>query len=384
MKKIKILHIITRLTIGGVAAHLIQLSQFFNNDEYETLIMTGKIDKDDLEMTEYNQSRIKPLYLNSLQRSINPFRDLISIFQLCLILKRIKPDIVHTHTTKAGLIGRIAAFICKTPVIIHTYHGLNFEGYFGSFFSKVSVILERLLAKISTYLITLAHSQERELKNLNIGIPSQRLIIPLGFNFQENDQLSLKEKFNIPEYHTIVAIIGRLAPIKNHDAFIEIARRVVNINSNFTFLIIGDGERKQELQLLIEKQNLQKNIIITGYIENMLDYYKDIDISLLTSLNEGTPVTIIEAINFKKLVISSNVGGVVDIIKDAVNGYTYDLNNTDKAVNLILEYSSNPSKFRTIIDHAFSTSLDSFKLESMLNHYQNIYRIDHHENIVRT
>lgn len=373
MKKTKVLHIITRLTIGGVAAHLIQLSHFFNNDEFETYIMTGKIDKDDLEMTEYNNYKIKPLYLKSMQRAINPFRDIIAIIQLINILRKIKPDVVHTHTTKAGLIGRIAAFICKTPLIIHTFHGLNFEGYFNSFFSNVSINLERLLSKITTYLIVLSPSQSKELNQLKIGSLSKNLIIPLGFDFLVNQHLSLKERFSIPEEYLIVANIGRLAPIKNHEAFIEIAKKVIRINPKICFLIIGDGERKNELQFMIDNNNLQDNVKITGYIENILNYYHDIDIALLTSLNEGTPVAIIEALYFKKLIISSHVGGVVDLVEDSINGFTYHLNDIDKAVNIIIDYSKNSSQFSSILDNAFDSYNKLFKLESMLKNIKQIY-----------
>jgi glycosyltransferase involved in cell wall biosynthesis len=375
VKNKRILFIITRLTIGGVAAHLIQTAKYLEDNGYECLIMTGSIEKKDKEMLRFQTDyTIVPLYLKEMARPINPFKDLIAIIHLVRIIRHLKPDIVHTHTVKAGLIGRIASWICGVPKIYHTYHGLNFQGYFGWFFTKVSITIEKVLSKISTKLISLSPLLTIELLKHKICRQGQIVTIPLGFNFvKPYPGKSLRKLFGISDEKIIVANIGRLAKIKNHDLFIEIAESVAKFNSNVHFLIIGDGERREELQSLIDSKGLQQLITITGFFDDLNEYYHEINITLLTSVNEGTPVTILEAFFFNVLVVSTNVGGVPDLVTDAYNGFLFNINDKDSFVKLILDYAAHQEKYQIILDNANDFVKEKFSLKSTCDQLLTMY-----------
>ncbi|HOQ79898.1 MAG TPA: glycosyltransferase [Candidatus Cloacimonadota bacterium] len=351
--KKRVLFIITRLTIGGAAAYLIQTAKYLEEHGYECHIMTGSIEEHDLEMIKFHQDyTIKPLYLKELQRAINPWRDLLAILKLRKIIKELQPDIVHTHTSKAGMIGRITAWLCRVPRIYHTYHGLVFQGHFGKTLSKVSVFIERLMAIISTKVISISPILTQELLRLRVCKAEKIIDIPLGFDLiMPAEPKSLRQLYQIPDDKIIVAAIGRFAKVKNHELFIDIAERVCQRSKGIQFLMIGDGERREELQELINKRNLQADIIITGFFNDLYNYYPEVDINLLTSLNEGTPVTIIESFFFNILVLSSAVGGVPDMIRDGYNGFLFDLSDTEGYVNRILDFAQNREKYQQILSN---------------------------------
>ncbi|MDD2650725.1 MAG: glycosyltransferase family 4 protein [Candidatus Cloacimonetes bacterium] len=373
--KKKVLFIITRLTIGGVAAHLIQTAKYLEDNGYQCLIMTGSIEENDLEMIRFhNDYTIKPLYLKELQRVINPFKDLIAILKLNKEIKKIKPDIVHTHTMKAGLVGRISAWICHVPQIYHTYHGLNFEGYFGKILSFVSIYIEKIMAKLSTKLISLSPLLTKELLKHKICKADKIVDIPLGFDFVlPQSPKSLRQLFSISQDKIIVASIGRLARIKNHELFIKIAKLVCAKSPDIQFLIVGDGERRQELQNMINAQNLQNDIIITGFFNDLNNYYPEIDINLLTSLNEGTPVTIMESFFFDILVLSSTVGGVPDMIKDGHNGFLFDLDNAQAYVDRIIDFAQNRERYSHILSNARQDFNSKYTLQSSSKKLLDLY-----------
>ncbi len=375
MAKKKVLYIITRLTIGGVAAHLIQTAGYLEDRGYECLIMTGRIEEKDKEMIKFQTDyAINPLYLKEMERSINPLKDLLAIYRLVRIIRQLKPDVVHTHTIKAGLIGRIAAWICRVPRIYHTYHGLNFQGYFGWFFTQVSISIEKVLSTISTRLISLSPLLTNELLKHKVCRREQIVTIPLGFDFvQPYPGKSLRSKYNISNDKVIVACIGRLAKIKNHDMFIHIAEKVIKTDPNIQFLIIGDGERRDELQEQINSKGLQQSVIITGFFDDLNEYYSEIDISVLTSINEGTPVTVLEAFFFNVLVLSTKVGGVPDLITDHYNGFLFDVDDQNSFVRLILVFANDRDKYQDILTHANQFVREHFSLQKSSNQLQRLY-----------
>ena len=328
-KKIKVLRIINRFNVGGPIYNVTYLTKYLP-DEYETILVGGNpipSEKDG----EYilKASGVEAIKLSSLSRKVNLINDVRALLALVKLIKKERPDIVHTHASKAGFLGRIAARLMGVKVIIHTYHGHVFNGYFNNFKSKLIVIVERLLGKITTKIIAISDQQHVELtQHYKIAKPDKVAIIPLGFNldpFLNNEGLR-KVNRTIHGLHDdciAVGIVGRLTAIKNHKLFIDGAVKALESNAKtFQFFIVGDGELMEELQRYLTSlpSNVQSTFTFTSWIEDMAGFYAAMDLVCLTSLNEGTPVTLIEAQASGVPVISTNVGGVRDIVLDKETG----------------------------------------------------------------
>jgi glycosyltransferase involved in cell wall biosynthesis len=326
-----VLRIINRFNLGGITYNVSYLSRFLP-EEYETLLIGGPEEEGEQNSLFIPESMgLRPKIIHELQRSINPLNDYFAYRKIKKIIREYKPDIVHTHASKAGAIGRLAAYHCRVPVIVHTFHGHVFEGYFGKIKTSFFKALERYLAKKSHAIIAISDTQKKQLAHIHkICEPSKIHVIPLGFNldrFTEDLPSKRKEfrgKYELEEKTIAIGIIGRLAPIKNHYLFIDAITYIANNTSQpVCAFIIGDGEMRQVLQKYAqEKQLLQspteKNkpvpLIFTSWIKEVDVALAGLDVVALTSINEGTPVSIIEAQAAGKFIVSTNVGGIQDIL----------------------------------------------------------------------
>ncbi len=299
--------------------------------EYETMLVGGPEEEgEDSSLFIPESLGLKPIVLKQFQREINLKADYAAYKEIKKIIKEFKPDIVHTHASKAGAIGRLAAISCKVPVIIHTFHGHVFHSYFGKLKTNFYKIIERYLAKKSTAIIAISQIQKQELsETFQISSKNKIYVVPLGFdltkftNNKDENRKEFREKYNLSESQIAIGIIGRLAPIKNHDLFIEsIAFLKENKVSNIKAFVIGDGETKQKIKNTCIKNNVsysenpkdEVDVIFTSWITNIDFALHGLDIVALTSLNEGTPVSIIEAQAAGKFVVSTNVGGIKDVL----------------------------------------------------------------------
>jgi glycosyltransferase involved in cell wall biosynthesis len=326
----KVLRIINRFNIGGITYNVSYLSKYLT-PEFETMLVGGPEEEgEDSSLFIPESLGLKPIVLKQFQREINLKADYAAYKEIKKIIKEFKPDIVHTHASKAGAIGRLAAISCKVPVIIHTFHGHVFHSYFGKLKTSFYKIIERYLAKKSTAIIAISQIQKQELSETFQIAPKNKIyVVPLGFDLtkftlnKEQNRKEFRAKYNLSESQIAIGIIGRLAPIKNHDLFIEsIAFLKENKFSNFKAFVIGDGETKQKIKDTCIKNNVSYSenpkdvvdVIFTSWITNIEFALHGLDIVALTSLNEGTPVSIIEAQAAGKFVVSTNVGGIKDVL----------------------------------------------------------------------
>lgn len=330
----KVLRILNRFNIGGPTHNATYLTKFLEPD-FETKLIAGK-----KLSSEASSEHVLEHYnldfeiLDDMQRSIHLFRDLKVFFKIRNIIKSFQPKIVHTHASKSGALGRLAAMSCGVPIIIHTFHGHVFHSYFGPLKTKIYILIERFLASKSSAIIAISDIQKKELVDqFNIADSKKVHVIPLGFDlkkFQKNTDLkreSFRKEFDVSDDEIAIGIVGRLTKIKNHIFFLKAVKQIkINSNKKIKIFLIGDGEDKENLLKTCEELSLatnlsntdNKNTIInfTSWRKDMDVIYSGLDIVALTSLNEGTPVTLIEAQAANKPIITTNVGGVIDVVNN--------------------------------------------------------------------
>ncbi len=329
--KYRILRLIARLNIGGPAIHVHLLTQGLNPRRFESTLVAGKISPQEGDMSYlFDPTDTNPIFIPDLQREVNLLKDILAFSKILKIIYLNKPDIVHTHTAKAGFSAKLAVFLynflfdmrIKT---VHTFHGHIFKYYFSESKSLIFIHIERLLAKMTDAIIAISDSQKKELvDDFRIAPASKVKTIPLGFDLQpflNTGALkgNFRNKFGIADDTLLIGIIGRLVPIKNHRMFLDVARLFSDLNRtgkkiDVKFVIIGDGELKAELQTYCRKLNLSDDVIFCGWMRDIPSVYADLDILAMTSLNEGTPVSIIEAMAASVPVIATEAGGVLDLL----------------------------------------------------------------------
>ena len=346
-KKIKILRIINRFNIGGPTYNATFLTRFIS-DDFETLLVGGLPEEGEADslhiLEEYG---VTPILINEMQRVPNIISDRKALKKIKEIIKEFKPDIVHTHAAKAGALGRKAAYDCKVPVIVHTFHGHVFHSYFSKYKTEIYRQIEKRLAKRSTGIIAISDIQKNELTDIyRIAKKDKVEVIQLGFDlnpFQENlveKRKKTREEYNLTDDQIAIAIIGRLAPIKNHDLFLESIKLVQKeTKQNLVFFIVGDGDQKKVIEDNISnlKKEIEIDIRMTSWIKDIKTFNAGMDIICLTSDNEGTPVSLIEAQACNIPIVSTDVGGVRDIVSENETGYISPKNDAKHfSKNLLL------------------------------------------------
>jgi glycosyltransferase involved in cell wall biosynthesis len=387
----KILRIINRFNLGGPTYNAAYLTKYLSND-YETLLVGGSKDETEESSTHIlDNLGVNYTILPELQREINFRNDKIAYKKIKQIIADFKPDIIHTHASKAGAIGRLAASEMHVPVILHTFHGHVFHSYFSKPKTFVYKSIERYLAKKSTKIIAISEKQKYELSEIHkITDASKIEVIPLGFDlkkFTENQTLKRKQfrqKYGLNDQHIAVGIIGRLVPIKNHALFIEAVEQIAEIYENVVFFIIGGGElyqtlietaRNKNIELALPNDNyVHKKLIFTSWIKNVDEVLAGLDIVTLTSLNEGTPVSLIEAQAAAKPIVSTNVGGIADIIPENTNAVLLnDVSEPNQFISNLREMINRVKNNHINTKELSKYALDKFHYNRLVKDMENLY-----------
>ncbi|MFN7948457.1 MAG: glycosyltransferase [Blastocatellia bacterium] len=329
-EKIRIVRIIDRLNIGGPAKHVTWLTAGMNNDRFDTVLVTGTVPPGEGDMGWFaREAGLEPLVISEMSREPGP-QDLLVIAKLVRLLYRLRPDVIHTHKAKAGAVGRVAAMIYKWAVpsalwlrprrcaIIHTFHGHTFHSYFSPLKTRLFILIERMLATFGTdRIITISEQQRAEINGrFGVGKSARFSVIPLGIDFDEirEKRGRLRREYGIREDEVLIGIVGRLCEVKNHAMFLEVSARLSREGLNARFIVIGGGHLQSELEAQARRLGLTDQVIFTGFREDATELYGDLDIVALTSLNEGTPLTLIEGMGCGRAVVATEVGGVTDLM----------------------------------------------------------------------
>ena len=387
----KVLRIINRFNLGGPTYNAGYLTRYLSSD-FETRLIGGPNEESETDSLFILQNiGVEGEIIEEMRRSIDPFNDWKAFLKIRQIIKEYKPDIVHTHASKAGTLGRLAALFGGVKVIVHTYHGHVFHSYFSPIKTFVFKTIERFLAKRSSAIIVISKLQKKELCDQFKIVPSKKAhIVPLGFDLSRfsSEKPDLREQFR-NEYHIkpdeiLVVIVGRLAPIKNHAMFIRVAKLVVqHPEPNIRFMIVGDGETRQDIEneanslnLTIstpENPNANATIIFTSWILDIERVYSGADISVLTSLNEGTPVSLIESLASGVPVISTEVGGIADFVDNGTHGFLTKVNEDTIFAEKLLILAHNKALRTKMAKMGQEKILKIFNYRRLVTDIENLY-----------
>jgi glycosyltransferase involved in cell wall biosynthesis len=356
MEKIKVLHTITRFDQGGSAQVVFLTLLGLKKQNFVPVFLTGlslesQMKEKELTATENNIQQLKSEDIKFIQspflvRRINIIKDLEALFDMWRIIKKYNPLIVHTHSSKAGLLGRLAAKLAGVPIIVHSPHGHVFVGYFGPIKTKIFIILERLASRITDKIIALTQREKEDHIRLRIGSEDTFVIIHSGVELNKFKEMpliegqNLRKNLGLPEDALIIGTSGRLEPVKGPEFLIKAANRIISQYPNTFFLFVGDGSLRRDLEKKALDLGIEKNIVFLGWRNDVSKIISIYDIFVLPSLNEGMGRVLVEAMALGKPIVASNAGGIPDLITHGKTGYLVPPKNSKelaKYIQILLE-----------------------------------------------
>ncbi len=376
-RPIRVLNIIARLNVGGPAIHVTLLTEKLGAPDYESTLVCGTIGAGEGDMLYYAEAHgVQPIIVPELGRSLHPVRDLVTIWQVYRLIRRLKPDVVHTHTAKAGFVGRVAAWLAGVPVIVHTFHGHVFRGYFSPTMTQVFLNLERLTARMSSTVITLSEGLRRELADdYHITSADHITVLPLGldlapFAAAQRHNGAFRREYGIPADAPLIGIIGRIVPVKNHALFLEAAAQVKAELPAARFVIVGDGELRAEVEAQVDALGLRELVIFTGWLRDLAPVYADLDVNVISSINEGTPVSVIEALAAACPVVATAVGGLPDLLDQGALGRLVPSADDEALAAALIAVLRDPPDMQA----ARALMLDRYNLDRLMSQFDALYR----------
>ncbi len=388
----RILRITNRLNLGGPTYNVALLTKHVN-DGYQTQLLAGMKDASEAcSAFILNDLGLNPRYIDNMYRAVNPIKDIPAYREIKRVIEEYQPDIVHTHAAKSGALGRLAAKACNVPVITHTFHGHVFHSYFGPLKTRFYLEVERYLASFSSKIIAISHKQKAELaETYKLCAPEKIQVVPLGFDlsrFQEdqvNKRIEFRQKYNIADDEVAIAIVGRLVPIKNHGLFLQALKEVIDKSSRkIRAFIVGDGECKASIEqkarelgipFTTEKDPTTKKapLTFTSWIKAVDYVYAGVDIVTLSSLNEGTPVSLIEAQAANKPIVTTDVGGVGDVVMPGKTALLSPSKDYQQFAQHLLTLVENEAKRQAMGDNSARFVEYRYSYRRLANDMQRLY-----------
>lgn len=354
-------------------------------DGYETMLVGGLPEEGESDsLFILDKYGVEPVLIDEMVREPSLKNDRAAYARLKSIIREFKPDIVHTHASKAGALGRKAAHSCGVPIIVHTFHGHVFHSYFGKAKTMIFKTIEKSLAKKSTGIIAISNVQKQELANEHSICKSDKIsVIPLGFDlapFHEkaiSQRENTRNKYEIDDGTIAIGIVGRLAPIKDHGFFLRVIRRVLlETTEKLKIFIVGDGPERESIEEKVALINIDfpGAINMTSWIKDIGTFNAGMDILCLTSKNEGTPVSLIEAQAANIPVITTDVGGVRDIMVDGETGFIIPRGDEDMYASRLLELCQDKKKRIKMSQKGWAFVEDKFQYKTLIQNMDSYYK----------
>ncbi len=380
VRKIRVLRLFSRLNIGGPAIHVILATAGLDRRRYESHLVVGREGQRegnffDLAHAKDVNFRVFPSFV----RRINPVLDLITLARFYRLMKRERPDIVHTHTAKAGALGRIAARMAKVPVVVHTFHGSVFQGYFDTLSSHVFQRIERRLARWTDAVVSVSPRVADELERRRVAPREKIEVIYLGLELDRYQRINelrgnLRRELSVSGDRPLIGCVGRLVPIKDLPTLFGAMTRLRFSVPNVILLVVGDGPERQKLELEVYRLGLGTNVRFLGFRRDLERIYADIDVAVNCSINEGTPVALIEAMSAGVPVVATNVGGTPDLLLNGLLGKLVSSGDTQGLSEAIHHTLTRRDEALQLAREAKRRVLERFRSERLVSDLDGLYQ----------
>jgi len=371
-RPIRIIQVIARMNVGGPAVLVTELMRGIDPLKFHMVLITGYCAENEADYLDEVPADIPVTRIPGLGRSVSLFGDIKSFFILLKLIWKFQPDIIHTHTAKAGVLGRVAGLIASPSAKrIHTFHGHLLHGYFVPWKTWVVIFIERLLGSMSTALIAIGNQVKEDLLNAGIGKPKKYSVIFPGLKkLDKQNGANIRSELELEQDKIYLVFVGRLTQIKRPDRLIKIARYLKCNYSKVELIIAGAGEKYEEIRELAVKESLP--MVLLGWRNDIGCILSASDIAILTSDNEGIPLTLIQASQAGLPIVSTNVGSVRDIVINNETGILTEV-NSNSLIHAIDELLSDPEKMARFGQAGKERAEALFSLQGMLSAHENLY-----------
>lgn len=383
-ERIKVLRVIARLNVGGPALHVAYLTEGLAARGYDTTLVAGTVGSGEESMAFVAaEHHVQVETIDELHRNISPFRDARSILRLARIIRRERPAILHTHTAKAGAVGRIAALLAgdaRPPIVVHTFHGHVLRGYFNPVASFAFRVLERWLARASTKLVAVSPEVRDDLVELGVAPASKFEVIRLGIELDRRiggdgaGRRETRRMIGIGEDVFVVGWFGRMTAVKRTGDVVRALRALVDRDVDARLLLVGDGPERGALERQAHELGVMKRCLFLGYQQEVSRYYDAIDALLLPSANEGTPVSVIEALAAQRPAVATDVGGTADVITDGLDGFLVEPGDVDALAARLAELARDPERRARMGEAGRSRVLGRYAVDRLIDDVDRLYR----------
>jgi glycosyltransferase involved in cell wall biosynthesis len=375
-RRIRVARVTTRLNIGGPAWHVTILATRLG-PEFETVLLVGETDaREGSLLADAEAAGATVIRVPGLKRKPALFDDLRAAFWLYRYFRAWRPAIVATHMAKAGTLARVAGYLAGVPVRVHTFHGHVLDGYFGRVKTWIYLSVERLLGKITSRFITISPSLAADLNRMGIG-SGKTSVIPLGLDLDRLQEPPPRGAFRadlgVPPDAVLVGIVGRLVPIKAHALFLEMAAEVKSRRDDVQFAIVGDGELWSPLREQAEALGLRDSVHFAGWRRDLPQVYRDLDLVVCCSINEGTPVSVIEACAAGTPVVGTDVGGMGDVITSGETGLLVPSGDREALTRAVLAVIEDPAKAAAMSAAARAPVTRKYSAERLVEDIRRLY-----------
>jgi glycosyltransferase involved in cell wall biosynthesis len=383
-RPLRIVHVIARLNVGGAALHVVQLAAEQRRRGHRVLVVAGTLAPGEESMEYLVEELDVPLRrLPALQRELSPAGDAQAVRELIGIIRAERPDVLHTHTAKAGGTGRVAALLthgARPEAIVHTYHGHVLRGYFGRRQETFYRTLERMLAHATGRLIAVSAEVRDDLVSLGVAPGSKFVVIPYGFDLSartdgtDADRARIRSELGAGETTFVVGWVGRLTPIKRPLDLVRVLAALVDEGTDARLCIVGDGPDRQAVEALAASLGVADRLHVAGYRERLGEWYAAFDAFCLTSANEGTPVAAIEALAARRPVVATRVGGTPAVVEHGLSGYLADEGDVATLVAQLAALAADPTLRARMGANGAARMHELYGKERMVDDIDSLYR----------
>jgi glycosyltransferase involved in cell wall biosynthesis len=382
-ERIRILRVIARLNMGGPALHVAYLTQGLEPRGYDTTLVAGRLARGEDSMSYVAEELgVDVVALGELHREVSPVYDPVAITRLVHEIRRVRPHILHTHTAKAGAVGRAAALlagVARPPVVVHTFHGHVLRGYFDPIRTQLFRETERALARHTTRLIAVGPQVRDDLVELGVAPAEQFSVIRLGIDLEsrvltQDRRAEYRKLFGIPDDRFVVGWIGRMTAIKRVPDILTSFKLLLDRGVESTLCLVGDGPDREPAELQAKELGVARNVISLGYQRDVSPYYALFDAFVLPSANEGTPVVAIEALAAARPVVATRVGGVPDVVTEGEDGYLVDVGDVNAIADALERLARDPELRRQFGERGRELVVPRYRVERLIDDVDALYR----------